>query len=381
MDSLGAGGQGEVFIALDTSRVNLETSANIAARAIASLHGVTLAGQRPIFLKELASALRAVEAEKDSAYLGALKLLHKPKDQAGYEKAKERMMKEVTVYESVSHPNLLRILDKNLEQDWFVTEYQPLGTLATHLDRYKGDLLAVLRAIRPIVDAVAELHRRGFVHRDIKPANIFLGLRGELILGDAGLVFFTDEKYTRVSDTFENVGSRDWMPGWAMGMRIEDIRPSFDIFSVGKLLWSMVAGQPVLQLWYLHKAQFELEQMFPADVDMKWARFVLDRCVVEEETQCLRDAMELLRYIDRAILALRRGAQVIGEGVQRLCSVCALGVYRYVANENHIDGGNFGLRGAGLPPKIFACDHCGHVQIFHMGPTRPPAWPPKTRDA
>jgi hypothetical protein len=41
---------------------------------------------------------------------------------------------------------------------------------------------------------------------------------------------------------------RDWMPAWAQGVRIEDIRPSFDVFTLGKLLWSLVSGQPKLRL-------------------------------------------------------------------------------------------------------------------------------------
>ena len=50
-----------------------------------------------------------------------------------------------------------------------------------------------------------------------------------------------------------------------------------------KLLWSMISGLPKLQLWYLHKDQFELERMFPDGPDIQWARVILDKCVVEEE--------------------------------------------------------------------------------------------------
>ena len=33
------------------------------------------------------------------------------------------------------------------------------------------------------------------------------------------------------------------MPGWAMGMRLDEVRPSFDVFGLGKLLWAMVSGR------------------------------------------------------------------------------------------------------------------------------------------
>lgn len=217
------------------------------------------------------------------------------------------------------------------------------------------------------MDAVATLHRAGIVHRDIKPGNIFLSARGDLILGDAGFVFFVDEQHTRVSDKLENVGSRDWMPPWAYGMRVDDVRPTFDVFSLGKLLWSMVSGQRILLLWYHHRPESELEQMFPGDPDMKWARRVLDRCIVEEEPNCLGSAIDLLRTIDHVIFALRRGAQVVGEGSRRMCTVCASGVYREVGMNN------LGLNHVGEGSKVFACTICGHAQIFYLG-NGPEAW-------
>jgi len=133
-----------------------------------------------------------------------------------------------------------------------------------------------------------------------------------------------------------------------------------------------------LRLWYLHEPDFELEAMFPGDVNIRWARWILDRSIVEREGDCLPNAGELLRYVDRAILALRRGAQVIGDGV---CTVCALGEYRYISNENSTAAQNYDLATTGASGhKIFMCDRCGHVQLFFIpdrDARRPEAWPKK----
>ncbi len=192
------------------------------------------------------------------------------------------MNAEVEALKSASHPAIIPILDSNLDENWFVMKYFSEGTLADYLTRYRGKLVDALRAFRPLVEGVAEIHRLNLVHRDIKPENVFPS-SSNLVLGDLGLVFFLDQARSRVTDTFENVGSRDWMPGWAMGIRIEEIRPSFDVFSLGKLLWSMVSGQPRLQLWYHHRDRFELEKMFPDSPDIRWARPILDECIVENE--------------------------------------------------------------------------------------------------
>jgi len=63
----------------------------------------------------------------------------------------------------------------------------------------------------------------------VKPANVFIADDGHLVLGDFGLVIQPGSRDPRLTDTYENVGSRDWMPGWAMGMRMDDVRPSFDV--------------------------------------------------------------------------------------------------------------------------------------------------------
>jgi serine/threonine-protein kinase len=219
------------------------------------------------------------------------------------------MKQEIETLHSISHPNIIQILAHNVAERWFVGEYHPGGTLSNHPGLFQGDLLRALTAFRPLVHAVAELHKGRRVHRDIKPHNVFIAADDRLVLGDFGIVFFDDSSRTRITDTYENVGSRDWMPGWAHGMRIEDTTPAFDVFCLGKLLWAMVSGRRVLQLWYHHKSQFELEAMFPADESIKWARVILDRCIVEEEKDCLKSAGELLREIDTVLPAIYRHAQ------------------------------------------------------------------------
>jgi len=143
------------------------------------------------------------------------------------------MKNEIRALQGLNHPNIIRILDANLDRRWFVTEYFPERSLAEpkHRNKYKGRLIDALVAFRPLVAGVAALHARKLVHRDIKPQNIFVSPGRGLVLGDFGLVFFADEERTRVSDTLENVGSRDWMPAWAMGMRVEDLNRHSTFFA------------------------------------------------------------------------------------------------------------------------------------------------------
>jgi hypothetical protein len=47
---------------------------------------------------------------------------------------------------------------------------------------------------------------------------------------------------TRLTGTFSNVGTKAWMPQWAMHARVEELRATFDVYALGKLLWSVVRG-------------------------------------------------------------------------------------------------------------------------------------------
>ena len=326
---LGEGGQGKVYLVKNTE--NTKESEQRLAELNRSIGALTTA-QPPETRRQAAQGLIDAIASLspttiDVSSLGALKTLHKPLQDAGFEKALERLKQEVDTLQNFNHPNMLRILDSNIKERWFVGEYHPSGTLFTHKELFKGDLLRALTAFRPLVEAVAELHKAKRVHRDIKPHNVFIAADGRLVLGDFGIVFYDDPNRTRITDTYENVGSRDWMPGWAMSRRIEDTTLAFDVFGVGKLLWAMLSGRTVLPLWYHHKPAYELEQMFPQDESIRWARVILDKCIVEDEELCLPSAAELLRTIDTVLPALKRNAQMVGEGIARRCTVCGMGRY------------------------------------------------------
>lgn len=277
----------------------------------------------------------------------------------------------------VSHPNLLKILDYDPDSKWFVSEFHPKGRLIDYKDMFTGNFVISMRAFRPLVEGVSQLHKDDLVHRDIKPENVFIDSKDNLVLGDFGLVFFSDEQHTRVSGTFENVGSRDWMPAWAMGMRIEDIKPTFDVFCLGKLLWAMVSNTPILRLWYFDQPQFNLESMFPNAPSIKLANLLFKKCIVENEKDCLPDATALLEEVDKVLTIIDRNADLIDENVERPCKVCGIGNYQLIVNRDDVTQlRNFGIDAvSGQSIMIFACNHCGHVQLFSFGNKQSlPAW-------
>ncbi len=362
---LGKGGQGSVLLAWDTTKYRPDGIADEIKHAVLGIRAITTQESLESTKKahDLARSILRYGKSENAEHCGALKILHPPEHSAGYpEEQVRRMKREVYGLKQVIHPNIVRVLDEKIEERWFVTEYFHQGNLNANRSGYEGDLLKSLLAIRPLTEGVSQLHTKKLVHRDIKPENIFVSDDRGLVLGDFGLVYFADDQRSRMSDTYENVGSRDWMPGWAMGMRIEDIKPNFDVFCLGKLLWWMVSGRSMLRLWYKHDDEFELEKMFPQKRDIRWARTVLDKCIVEKEVDCLPSAVELLALIDTLLPAVERHCQVVAEGLTRICRVCGMGEYKE-ASTSTLQGLQ-GTKTEGL--RIFICDYCGHTELFYF---------------
>lgn len=234
------------------------------------------------------------------------------------------------------------------------------------------------------------MHERQVIHRDIKPDNVFLSARG-LVLGDFGIVFWVDARQERLTETYERVGSRDWMAPWAnRGRRLADVNPTFDIFPLGKLLWAMISGQRELPYWDWDQPEFNLENLFPASPGMDLVNSrILAHTVVQREPSCQKSAAELLQRVRALLSVLERGGQNLGSPA-RPCRICGMGHYA------DFRGGQPQLVGVLDPEKakrlnqaefvyrdpemrmtlrVQVCDQCGHAEFFHFADGgRPAAW-------
>ena len=366
---IGRGGQGQVYLVRNASGVpNARDRWKNLREAFLTLSAPGEDWRHEQAGSKLVDEIRQIMSEFE-APMGALKELLPIEEGAAEDEAAalDRMKRELLTLESVSHPSLVKVLDSDLNQKWFVMEYLEGGTLSDHLETYKGRVLDALRAFRPIVDAVSALHAEQVVHRDIKPDNIFVASDGHLVMADCGLAFKL-ENQDRLTSTFENVGSRDFQPPWSYGMRLAEVQPTFDVFSLAKVLWTMVSGRPKFPLWYFDRHDHDLRQLFPDEPAVQYVHEILGKCVVEAEDETrLHNAGELLGEVDTTIAALSSGCQVPGGSAKMRCRFCGIGTYR--KSDNYPIAGNLVTT---YDRNYFVCGHCGHVELFVWTQRSPP---------
>lgn len=282
-----------------------------------------------------------------------------------FETAIQRTNNEISAMKKIKHPNLIELVDCDTVHEWYVSPYYQLGSLDRYLSYFAGNISLSLRFFRKIVAAVAELHKENVVHRDIKPHNIFLKSFDHPIVGDLGLTYFMGADDDRLTLTEESVGTKYWRPEWANGMRLDGVRPTFDVYSLGKILWALISGKPFLNLWYWDKPQFDVEKQYP---DAKWihcAKEIFRRTIVQEEEQCDPNASILLEHVDQLIKRTNEINEPFLARPERTCLACGIGKYQLEVDSIRNQMENFGWSPRGNRKfNILTCRNCGHLQAF-----------------
>ncbi|MDI1337970.1 MAG: bifunctional serine/threonine-protein kinase/formylglycine-generating enzyme family protein [Lacunisphaera sp.] len=158
------------------------------------------------------------------------------------------MKREVRRAIDLAHPHIVKIHD-------FVTDGR---TAAVSMEHIAGETLSSRRLDEPgqifsvekLGPWVAQLcaaldyahHDAQIVHRDLKPTNLMLDARGRLKVLDFGIAASISDSVSRVSNKGSSSGTPVYMsPQQMMG---EDPKVTDDIYSVGALLFELLAGKP-----------------------------------------------------------------------------------------------------------------------------------------
>ncbi|HEU4384134.1 MAG TPA: protein kinase [Anaeromyxobacteraceae bacterium] len=172
---------------------------------------------------------------------------------AGEEDAVARFRAEAQIVSRLSHPHTIAVFDfGEMGADggfYLAMEYVPGKDLATVLREQRQ--LPESRAVSvgsQLLGSLGEAHDAGIVHRDVKPGNVMLmetRQGGDFVkVLDFGIAKLRDQPGGSISET--SVGSIVGTPNYLSPeqARGEPLDARSDLYSVGALLYELVAGHP-----------------------------------------------------------------------------------------------------------------------------------------
>ncbi len=252
----------------------------------------------------------------------ALKVFHPKGKNVGSEAKygrefwRNRFVDEGRLLSEIRHPHIVPVDDIGEMEDgspYFVMPFMEANLLyEIGDDAFSPEELAKLssnwrpRPISPrraveiwsqVLNALAELHRRGLVHRDLKPPNILLETKqnGKVRIGDFGMVKIPDAIGSRSGIW---IGTLDYMsPEQRKSAREVDQRS--DVYSAGVLMYRMLTGAlPGIRPTPLRSGRLDVPPCLTALVNHCLKRRPSDRPdsagdVFRTLSECIRDVTQL----------------------------------------------------------------------------------------
>lgn len=212
-----------------------------------------------------------------------------------------RFEAERVILAQLQHPNIARILDGGSTSTgvpYLVMEHVDGVPLTDYCSDHRLDVAARLRLLCKVCDAVQEAHRNLIVHRDIKPDNILVTPAGEPRLIDFGIAC---ELAPNADPTGNNATLFAAMtPAYASPeqVRHQPLTTSSDVYSLGIVLFQLIAGQ----------RPYELAGLTPA---------AIERVVCDVHPPPLR---QVLQTIPMNPDERRRWLQQVGTDLERIVS-------------------------------------------------------------
>lgn len=179
----------------------------------------------------------------------ALKVMHPHLAQD--EQFVTRFIREAKAAASLSHPNIVSVLDQGWNQGgvpcvFIVMELVEGATLRDYIHEQGALPIArALQIITPIASALAAAHKLGIVHRDIKPENILVSKEGRIKIADFGLARGALLGSTLTAESSVILGSVSYLSPEQVQRGISDARS--DVYSLGIVLFEVLTGQKPFQ--------------------------------------------------------------------------------------------------------------------------------------
>ena len=230
---------------------------------------------------------------------------------------RERLRREARAAAVLTHPGICTVYAlEELDGDLFIaTEFVDGHTLREEISAGRPPSLDTIRATAcELASALATAHAKGITHRDLKPENIMRTPDGRVKILDFGLARMARVEGSAASAagsfTVALPGTLAGTPAYMAPEQVEGraVGPPADVFAFGVLMYEWISGRHPFQAGSLLATLARVLDSTPdplsahADVPA-WLSHVIDRCMSKSEAERFASGADLLRALDRPIVA------------------------------------------------------------------------------
>jgi serine/threonine-protein kinase len=218
-----------------------------------------------------------------------------------------RFRAEAEAAANLDHPHIVPIheVGEHAGRPYYTMRLLSGGSLAQRLRKSRIDPRGAARLLSTVARAMHHAHRRGFVHRDLKPANVLFDEAGRPFVTDFGLA----KRLGQTGPTGQGalMGTPGYMaPEQAAGRA--DITASADIYSLGAILYKVLAGRPPFRASTVIETLVQVMEGEPVSprrlnpsvpVDLE---FICLKCLEKDPARRYASAAALADDLDRHLL-------------------------------------------------------------------------------
>ena len=206
----------------------------------------------------------------------------------------------------MEHPHVARVHDAGLTpsgRPYFVMEHVKGVPITEYCDKHRLTVEERLRLFLHVCEAIQHAHQKGIIHRDIKPSNILVTIEDEeatpkvIDFGVARAISQSLTERTLHTQQGQLVGTPEYMSPEQVDLSNQDIDTRTDIYSLGILLYELIAGILPFDPQTLREHGIDGARKIICEEDPQTPSTRLSRTSIEELTKSAQRRRTSLRQL------------------------------------------------------------------------------------